>query len=449
MTDTMLTRPAGTIDLDTALPIVSADSHIGPKLDDLRTYCPDAHLDAFDDFTRQHQEVLARMSTVAGTQHQLEASPEEAILAEQTKRIRMTAGGYDVEARLRDMDRDGVASEVIYHGTQDGNPVPFVAGIGAGNLVNLSSGQLEPQYAGIQIYNRGLAEAGSVAPDRLIGCVQLPMWDVDEALKELRWARAAGLRAVSFPAPRRGIAFYDDPVWESFWSACEDLGMVLSTHAGFIDREDVATPGPHEVFLRMLEAGGWPARRAINRLVFGGVFERHPKLKLVLAEQNHDFWPQTIREFDSAYLSNGWQIREQVPRLPSEYLREHVFIGASFMAPFEAEAAVREGYVANVMWGRDYPHLEGTWQYQEEHSDDENMTRRSMRHAFAGIDAGAVRAMASDNGIRIYDVDRDAVQKIADTIGAPTLRHLSRPLDSLPELGQGGILSFRTVGPWG
>ena len=279
------------------------------------------------------------------------------------------------------------------------------------------------------------------------GCLHLPIWDIDACLEEVRWGRDAGLRAISFPSPRRGVPFYDDPAWESFWSACEDLGMVLSTHAGAIDRSEVATDGPHEVFLRMLEAGGWPARRAINRLVFGGVFERHPKLKLVLTEQNHDWWGATIREFDSAYRSNGWQIKDQVPRLPSEYLAEHVFIGASFMAPFEAEAAVRDGYVANVMWGRDYPHPEGTWQNLE--ADAENETHLSMRHAYAAIEPEHVLAMVSTNAIRVYDLDGEKLQALALEIGAPTLETLGRPIDAVPERGRGGVLSFRTVGAWG
>jgi predicted TIM-barrel fold metal-dependent hydrolase len=334
---------------------------------------------------------------------------------------------------------------VIYHGTQDGNPVPFV---GAGGFVNYTGDQLELSYEGIQIFNRWLADACSVAPERLIGCVHLPVWDIDESIRQLHWAREAGLRAVSFPAPRRGIAFYDEPVWEPFWSACEDLGMVLSTHAGFIDREDVATSGPHEVFLRMIEAGGWPARRAINRMVFGGVFERHPKLKLVLAEQNSDWWTATVREFDSAYVSNGWQIRHQVPKMPSDYLRNNVFIGASFMAPFEAEAAVRDGYYTNVMWGRDYPHLEGTWQAVVDDADG-NMTRLSMRNAYAGIEPAYVKAMVSDNGLRIYDLDADKLLAVAAEIDAPTLADLSEPIDAPPPPGRGGLLSFRTVGPWG
>jgi predicted TIM-barrel fold metal-dependent hydrolase len=383
---------------------------------------------------------------VAGTLRPTVDVAEARVLAEQSERIRNAAGGHDIHARIREMDRDGVAAEVIYHGTQDGNPVPFV---GAGGFAAVTGNELQRSYEGLKIFNRWLADACSVAPERLIGCVHLPIWDVQESVRHLHWARQAGLRAVNFPAPRRGVAFYDDPVWEPFWSACEDLGMVLSTHAGFIDREDVATDGPHEVFLRMIEAGGWPARRAINRMVFGGVFERHPRLKLVLAEQSGDWWVSTVREFDSAYHSNGWQIRDQVPRLPSDYLRDNVFIGASFMAPFEAEAAVRDGYATNVMWGRDYPHLEGTWQAPIDDDDHENMTRLSLRHTYAAIEPAWVKAMMSDNGIRIYDLDPVELTTVAKEIGAPTLAELSQPLDTIPGPGRAGILSFRTKGPWG
>jgi predicted TIM-barrel fold metal-dependent hydrolase len=439
---------SGVVDVAVPLAIASGDSHVGPRLEDQRPYCPADLLEAFDAFAANHEHAMRARGDIGGIRASADdfsGVPEARIHAAQTARIRKTAGGYDPHARLRDMDRDGVAAEVIYHGTQDGNPVPFV---GYAGFVNLSSEERAMQYAGLQIYNRWLADACSVAPERLIGCVNIPIWDVDESVKQLRWAREAGLHAVSFPAPRRGIAFYDDPVWEPFWSACEDLGMVLSTHAGFIDRDEMATPGAHEVFLRSIEAGGWPSRRAIHRLIFGGVFERHPRLKLVLAEQMDDWWPAAIREFDSVYKTSGWMIRDYVPRLPSEYMGEHVFIGASFQAPFEAEAAVREGYVDNVMWGRDYPHIEGTWQYQEP-GDEENMTRLSLRYAYSGIDPVHVRKMVSANGIRIYDLDAEKLQGVAAEIGAPTLDELSHPIEAIPEPGRGGIMSFRTMGPWG
>ena len=87
-------------------------------------------------------------------------------------------------------------------------------------------------------------------------------------------------------------------------------------------------------------------------MIFGGGFERHPRLKLLLVEQNHRWWTATVDEFESAYLSHSWMVRDQMPRPPSEYLRNNVFIGASFMAPFEAEAAIAEPHRRSTNAGR-------------------------------------------------------------------------------------------------
>ena len=311
---------------------------------------------------------------------------------------------------------------------------------------------MELSALGLHIYNQWLADACSIEPERHVGAALLPMWDIDASVREMQWAREAGLRAVNFPAPRRGLRFFDDPAWEPFWSACEILEMPLVTHAGSIDVEETQTTGPHAVFLAEIESGGWPCRRALQRLIFGGVFERHPNLKLLLVEQNQSWWRATIQEFDSAYQSHAWMVREQVPRPPSDYLHEQVFIGASFMAPFEAEAAVREGYADNIMWGRDYPHVEGTWQPPVGDGspyDDEVMTRLSIRYCFSAVAPQYAQSILSDNGIRILNLDRDALTKVAEQIGAPNLTEVGRPIDAIPESGRGGVLAFRTMGPWG
>ena len=57
--------------------------------------------------------------------------------------------------------------------------------------------------------------------------------------------------------------------------------------------------------------------------------------------------------------------------------------------------------------------------------------------------------MVSQNGIRIYDLDREKLQAVAAEIGAPTLEELSHPIDAPPEPGLGGVMAFRTMGPWG
>jgi predicted TIM-barrel fold metal-dependent hydrolase len=195
----------------------------------------------------------------------------------------------------------------------------------------------------------------------------------------------------------------------------------------------------------LLERSGWLSRRALPRLLFAGVFERHPNLRYVLTEQNGEWWAATMREYDSAYVAYRWQIKEQMPKKPSEYCATNVYIGGSYMAPLEAEMAVRDGYVDNIMWGSDYPHSEGTYQYVD--PSEENPTRLALRYTFAGIDFPTTAAMLGDNAIRCYGFDRTALQAIADRIDAPTSAELRKPLEELPTWT--GSRAFRTVGPYG
>jgi predicted TIM-barrel fold metal-dependent hydrolase len=428
------------------VPMVSCDGHIGPRMSDMRGYCPRDRLDQFDEFDGQIGE-LSKQFAALRPEEGIDA-PEARIRMAQAARMRAVEGAHDMHGRIRDMDTDGVVAEVIFHGVQDLRPVPWVglAGFTLGDLVNTEARELS--VAGMRIFNRWLADAVSIEPERHVAAALLPIWDVDLAGHELRWARQAGLKAVNLPSPRRGLLPYDDPAWEPFWSLCEELDVPLMTHAGALDREDSYSNGMAAPFLQMVELGGWPSRRALGRLIFGGVFERHPTLKLLLVEQNHDWWAATVDEYDSAYLSRRWAVQDDLPRLPSEYLRDHVFIGASFMAPFEAETAVAEGYVENVIWGRDYPHAEGTWQPAVD-GDNRNMTLCSLRYCYSAIAAEHTRAMISDNGIRVLGLDADALHKVAARIGSPSLEQISEPLDVVPEAGRGGALSFRTRGPWG
>ena len=77
------------------------------------------------------------------------------------------------------------------------------------------------------------------------------------------------------------------------------------------------------------------------------------------------------------------------------------------------------------------------------------MTRLSIRYCCAAIEPDKARALLSDNGTRILGLDADALAKVATRIGSPTLAEIGTPITSIPEPGRGGILSFRTRGPWG
>ena len=241
---------------------------------------------------------------------------------------------------------------------------------------------------------------------------------------------------------------YDHPDWEPFWSACEDLGMALHTHSRPEQGLAELMPPPGGVMalgpLNSIESA-WPSRKGLGRLVFGGVFARHPVLRMVLTEMPPDWWSYTTREYDSAYLSFASYHRDDIPELPSTYLQQQVFMGGSVPAPFEVEAAEREGYVGNFLWGRDYPHPEGTWQFGGEPGTGAPTTLLALRHAFAAAEPATIRAILGDNAIRAFDLDERALRDIAVRVGAPTTEQITVPLDHLPDHRMN---AFRTVGPF-
>ena len=394
--------------------IVSADTHVGPRLvEDLRSYCPARFLDEFDRF--------AAASDPAALVALIGDHPNT-----------RTAGHHDSAARLADYDGDGVTAGVIFHGSQNGQPLPFVASGPADTAFDP-----ELNAVGLDIYNRWLIDFVAQAPHRHIGLAQLPMWDIAAAGRELERAHDAGLKGANFPGMREGvICEYNDPAWEPFWSLCEERNIPLVTHVG--GGSNARYTGPETMALVAMETGGWMARRAIWWMIFGGVFERHPNLKLVITETPGYWWAMTANELDSIYDMVGVKGRErfpafavQVPRRPSEYMSENVYFGASFAAPFEVEQAMNDGTDGHLLWGSDYPHAEGTFVYSGGR-DMPSVTRLSLRNTFCDVPVERARRMLGENAVEVYGLDRAALQAIADEIDAPTKAELSTSIDAVP-----------------
>jgi predicted TIM-barrel fold metal-dependent hydrolase len=412
--------------LDEPLIVVSSDTHVSPSLEgDLLPYLPQGHRRDWDEWLEQSAALRAASEKgfVFGGNEDLE------IIQKIHTWNLQTEGARDIHDRLRDMDRDGVAAEVIFHGSAPFRPIPFLTsgvGVGIENLELIEVGQ--------HMYNQWLADFCSVEPERHVGLAYLPMWDVDTAIGELQWARSVGLRGVNFPQVRSELLGYEDPAWEPFWSACEDLEMTLATHGGGGASTPKAT-GPMAAHIYMAESNALNRIAPASRLLFTGVFERHPKLKLVQTEQQGAWYGNVLAELDSRWIAFAPQIGDGVlQRVPSDYLHEHYFVGASFHSRFEAESAIRDGYWRNILWGSDYPHPEGTYRFPEDPSDPDEvpMTRLAMRNTYHELPAEPVRAMVGENGVDVYGFDRDELAQVARRINAPTLEELSHPIDERP-----------------
>ncbi len=385
--------------------VIAGDSHAGPSLQQLRAYCPSGFLDAYDDFVRGYEYNLIPLQRMY--------QPEYYEIS------RLCPGLQDPQARLRDMDADGIVADVIFAGGMNGEPMPWE-----------SAGYTELRFVGQRAYNDWLVDFCSVAPHRLRGVMEVPIWDIDAAVAEVERGSAAGLGAVNFPASRADRPAYNDPVYDPFWSAVAASGLPLVNHvAGGDTPHGVTGPGGTAIGLNEVH---WLARRSLWQMIFGRVLERHPTLKVVFTEQRVTWVPVELREMDSINDSAEHPGLERLPRRPSEYWASNFYVCASFMAPFEVALRHQIG-LGNMVWGTDYPHVEGTWP----------RTRLALRYAFAGVPRAEARQLLGENAISIYGLDRPKLRALADRIG-PTEHELETPLDptEYPEhLG----LAFRKV----
>jgi predicted TIM-barrel fold metal-dependent hydrolase len=431
--------------------VVTSDGHCGPQPEQLREYCPKAHLDEFDAFFDAQRTRFAMMPKDERGRDEIMKTPQ---------RNTLTDGGWDPYARLRDMDFDGVAGEVIFHGLNQGRgvfPLPWGDLIGTG-----ADPTTPPELVGLgrHIYNQWLADFCSVEHERRAGLCQLPMWDIEASVRELQWAAEAGLRGVNFPRVQAGIPPYNDLAWEPFWSACEDLVMPLSTHAHGIPTgpsQEMLNPElPGSGIIGTLDLIGQSARIAMHYLIFGGVFDRHPNLHLVFTEQPGTWWDWTMHELDSMVIGlstfNGPSAHtlSKLPKLPSEYCADQLFIGATCLAEFEAKAAVAGGYQTQVLFGTDYPHPEGSFQLPQ-HDDEYPMTKLSLRDALHDVDRESAALMAGENAARIYGLDIDDLRGVAARIDAITFDELNEPVATEeldPPYVRGAFYSFRRHSGW-
>jgi predicted TIM-barrel fold metal-dependent hydrolase len=428
-------------DLGGHLMVFSADTHVGPRPEDLRPYCPARHLAAYDDFVTQWGEQYNQF-------FEMRAFSDD--YWEGRRRNALTDGHFDPDAWLHDMDRDGVAGGVIFHDSLNGQPMPF-------DLMNsLGNGIPEPEareLAGVgrQMYNRWLADFTAATGGRGLGLAQLPFWDVDASIAELEACAERGFGGVNFPAPGQpGMRQPGHPDLDRFFAACASLDMTLATHIGAVPpQSEYGDPMGEATFhFGLLDSGEWGVR-TVYQLVIFGIFERHPGLRLVLTEVPGVFWNEMCVKMDSLHDSPIRRRDHQTARRPSEYAATNVWMGNSFQSRQEAEAAIAIGRADRFMWGSDYPHAEGTYI----HTDDPEVyprTRLSLAYNYHGLPIAEVRKLLGENALVAFPrLDVDALDCAAARTGFCEDELAAAPvLSDHPDIQGTGTLAFRSEGPW-
>src|SRR5262245_10874049 len=380
--------------------VISSDCHAGLPPERYREYLDPKYRDAFD---------VALPIQIEETR-KAAAKFLVADINEEWRKGRdpLLYGVWDHDQRVRVMDEDGIAGEVIFpDGITEMNMPPFGAGL---SLPVDPPVTAELQWAGARAHNRWLAEFCQMAPERRAGVAIAPIcWDVDEAVKELHWARRNGLRGIRIPSRWGKLAAYHHPKYEPLWSACEDHGMVMHLHSGAAPMTDYDEHlGMMGIYITEVV---WWSVRPLWFLIWGGVFERHPRLRLAITESTTIWAPEAMALMDQRYSETHFaaklgDYRSHLSMKPSDYFRRNVFLGASCMPRLEVEMRGAIG-IGNIMWGSDYPHPEGTWPY----------TRSHMLENFRGTPESDLTAMLGGNAARVYGFDEEKLAPLVARIG--------------------------------
>jgi len=400
--------------------LITADSHAGASPEGYGPYVEQKWRSDYQDWLAHSQVLAERMREVMGARSiGVDGDPRE-----------VGDRNWDSARRLRETEADGVVGEVVFS-----NTAPPFAPTMLSEFGEAEHGKDHPRrWAGIRAYNRWLADYCAEAPERRAGICQIFLPYVEESVEEIRWAREHGLRGgVLLPGapPDSGVPPLYAPEYEPIFAVCEELGMPLNHHSGG------GTPSfgnylPHSLAMFMLEVTWW-SHRALWHLIFSGVFERHPNLHFVLTETGSAWVPEVLAKLDSfyhrmkynnqcsEYIFGGPTVAKMSLR-PSEYFARQCHIGASFIRPHESAMRHDIG-IDRIMWGSDYPHVEGSHPY----------TREQLRLSFAGVDPKEIQQLVGLNAAKLYGFDVEKLAPLAAKFG-PTKAEIAEPLarDAIP-----------------
>ena len=261
---------------------------------------------------------------------------------------------HDPDARITAMARDGVDAEMVYSTI--------------GTRIYTSSVGGELMSACFRAMNDWTAEFISACPRKLAGAALINVEDVGDAVKELRRCANSGLRAAAIPTYPSDDAPYRLPTYDPLWTTAESLNLPLSMHAGSerpgpgrFSLGDFAMPEQKSGDAAFRSTYHYWAMRSVADMVFAGVFQRHPDLRLAVVEHDVGWVPHFIRRMDMTYSEHNYvtEIRFANDALPSDFIRRNVYF--TFMEDPVFVPLLSFVGADRVMWGSDYPHRESTW----------------------------------------------------------------------------------------
>ena len=290
-------------------------------------------------------------------------------------------GHFEPHGKLAAMDRDGVEAEVIF---------PEVGGAKLCTPTLLGDDWKDC----LEGYNQAMADFASIDVKRLLTAYQIPLFDIDFAVKEVRRLAKQGARCVQihpFPA-ELGLPDVHDARYNPLWTELSDQGIAILNHL------DVKQ-SMWEVFRRdptpqkgIFTATPWASmRETLMFWILTGTLERFPRLRVLLIEPGLGWLPSFMELLDERMTQH--YTFPGVKRKPSETFVQQM--GASFMyEPTGLEACYKAFGADCLYWSTDFPHPATCW--------PNSQAQVKSQFAEANIPDADRKKIVCDNGLRLF-----------------------------------------------
>jgi predicted TIM-barrel fold metal-dependent hydrolase len=286
-------------------------------------------------------------------------------------------GAWTPADRLEAQDRDGILAEIMF--TSFG-------------MIAMNIKDVALATACLSVFNDYASEFCSYDPKRLIGIGAVIPDDVEAAVKELNRIRKMGLRGVMLPLTLQDGENYGSAKYDPIWAACEEMGLVVSFHAG-TSRQGI---NPEKDQWPRLYAGSpHLMQMTLTDIMFGGTFDRFPRLKISSVENDVSWLAHFAYRMDHFAERFVAVASVKLKLKPSDYIKRHFYSTFQFEGP--GIDAIRKTLGSEIMmWGNDFPHLDSTW------PNSPKLIKESLIDIMPEKD---VENIVFNNVVRLYELD--------------------------------------------
>ena len=327
------------VNLPNGLALISADNHVELTEDIFYAKFPAKMRDAaprvwFDQYWR------------VGFKDQMEAYPVGVDIDKALARSVLN-DGFQLSLRNEHLDVEGIRKEIVY-------PQSLMA------FVRYPDHEMQELM--YRTYNEHMAELGKRSPGRFFGVgICSNWWEPKRAEAAVQQIVDLGLKSFMLPfSPGRGAdgkaIDYAGIEMDRFWAAAEEADIPVSFHIG-----EVPASGGRGGFGTFFIVQAAPFRRVFGNLIFGGILDRHPKLRIVFAEGGINWVAGVLQDCELTYGAHRELYDWDMKHRPTHYWHNNCY--ATFQTDMVGLRLLDFIGADRIMWAQDYPHSEGTFGY--------------------------------------------------------------------------------------